>query len=917
MRRFTTWLLAYLLVLTASARELSADQALQRAVATISNAGSGTRGNSAASYTLAHTKKSVSNGATLYYVFSNDASGGFMIASADTRANAVLGQTDNGSYEQALTVPGFRAWLNSCQEAMQQLSITAETQLVSAMPGVDIPEQVITSADGTQKLTIAGQCNTPDPTLPSSVEPLLGSIAWNQHMPYNALCPNQINADELCVTGCVATAMAQVMKYYEWPKQGTGSECYTPAGFDYELSSDFSKSTYDWDNMLDDYHADYTNAQALAVAQLMKDVGISVKMDYGSQSATSHHNALKALSSYFGYNKGMLMGSRVNYNYTEWNNLLKNELAAQRPLIYCGTDQDSYTAHEFVIDGYNEVGNYHVNWGWGGMSNGYYDINFLYPDNQGTGGSNGVYASEQLTILNCFPDLDGTSTPQYQLAIADEIDLKDDRITCRILNNGMAIYTGQVGYVVVVDNKIVNTYKFTDIEPEANFTLRQKVSMEVALETLGITPELLVNHKCRIYPYYSDTDGNKVPLSTAAFANYVTLCVDQEGKIVSETDETENANLSCEQFEIIRNYKGFNIKARALISNDKNGVTFDRPIFMFIYDENDELLAQGANFAFIDPAKTCELEFTCYVNKNKDMEAGKTYYANLGYYSHGKIHPIPDSNTTVTLKDAGGFPSLSYINFAIDKKVIAPDDIINVSFDINNSGGFSVDDYYIYVFKASGGKAQCKFEIKDIDLPVGTITVSKSCAMSLAEGTYYLVVYLKKYDWQIVSDRYYFTVSKDPDSLPYLSYANFAIDKTVIAPNEVITVSFDIDNAGSYGEREFGIFVFDLYADGGSLAGFRTNKVELNRGTTTVTKPCTIELSEGCYYFLVYILENGTWIKISNYLFFDVTDEATAISSVTGDTEVQDQYYDLQGHRVSSPTKGLYIKNGKKFVKHK
>lgn len=918
MRRFTTFLLfAYLFTLSALARELSADQALQRAFASMSKTSSGSRGIGSPSYVLAHTKKSASNGTTLYYVFSNSQTGGFMITSADTRANAVLGQTDNGSFEQALNVPGFRAWLNSCQEALLQLSNTEEARLGSSSPGVDIPEQVVTSADGNESLIIPGRCNTPDATLPASVRPLLGSIAWNQSTPYNSLCPALNDKGDLCVTGCVATAMAQVMKYHEWPKQGTGSFSYTPEGTDYTLSADFSKSIYDWGNMLEDYRNGYTDVQALAVAELMKDVGISVKMEYGAQSGAYQHDILTALTTYFGYNKGMLMCNRTNYNHTEWNNLLKKELAANRPLIYGGDNSFENAAHEFVIDGYNEEGNYHVNWGWGGSSNGYFDINFLDPANQGIGGSNGGYSYYQQTFLNCFPDQDGTSTPQYQLTIMNEPDLRDGMISCRISNLGLSNYIGQLGYIVVVDNKIVKTCNLLNITESSNFGFEHYITINASLDMIDVTPEMLAGKKCHVYPFYSDTDGNKVPLGMSAFASYVTLYADQEGKIVREFDEADNANLKCDRFEITRDYVGYNINARALITNAMNSVTFDRQITMFITDENNKTVAQGSNFAFIDAGESSELDFSCNVIEGMEIEAGKAYNAQLCFYSHFGYHTIPGATTTVTLKETGGAPNISYTNFAIDKTVIAPNEEITVSFDIENAGGFGIGDFYIYLYKSSGGYSLCSYELKDLNIPSGKMTVTQQCLLDLNEGKYFFVVYTKDNGFNQISDRLSFQISKDPGNPPSLSYSNFALDKTVIAPNEEITVSFDIENTGGYSMEDYGIFIYKNDESGQYQTGYMISDVELPKGKKTVTKSCLINLDEGSYLLAVFMLDNEVWQQISDVLYFDIKDEDTAISSITGDTVGSNQCYDLQGRRVTLPAKGLYIKNGKKFVQLK
>lgn len=220
-----------------------------------------------------------------------------------------------------------------------------------------------------------------------AVSPLLGNIAWNQTKPFNNMCPIY-DGKNRAVTGCVATAMAQMMAYYKHPKQLLQDiPEYTRKWFGRDVAvPGISKSDgiYDWDNMLPFYstaEGSYTKDQANAVAKLMFHCGAAVQMGYGEQSGANLTPA--PLAKYFGYDADMMLDlSRSLYSLTEWTQILDNELAAGRPVFYSGS------SHQFICDGSDGQGLYHINWGWGGYQDGYFDITILNPEKSGVGSGN-------------------------------------------------------------------------------------------------------------------------------------------------------------------------------------------------------------------------------------------------------------------------------------------------------------------------------------------------------------------------------------------------------------------------------------------------------------------------------------------------------------------------------------------------
>ena len=221
-----------------------------------------------------------------------------------------------------------------------------------------------------------------------SVSHLLGDIVYDQGTPYNDLCP-MINGRR-AVTGCVATAMAQIMRYYAYPNVGEGNVTYTGSAGATEI--DLADYTFDWDLILNDYTKSYTNAQGEAVAKLMLACGASLNMHYSADGSGSFINkAMQALRDNFGYNKQIGYYSSSGDAFYLPEELIMEEFApAIRdqhrrgcPVMYSGKPAAGVAGHAFVIDGYKVIDGvyyYHVNWGWSGAYNGYYLLMNLNPD---------------------------------------------------------------------------------------------------------------------------------------------------------------------------------------------------------------------------------------------------------------------------------------------------------------------------------------------------------------------------------------------------------------------------------------------------------------------------------------------------------------------------------------------------------
>ena len=318
---------------------------------------------------------------TAFYIY-NYAQSAYVIVSGDDRMKPVLGYSDNGSFITESLPINILGWL--------ELYNAAYAQLDNAEKAVAEPKLLTKTS------------------FPVSVSPLLGSICWDQDAPYNNACP--LYQQERCVTGCVATAMAMILKYHEYPVKGKGTHSYT-ASNGIKCSFDYGNATFDWDNMLPQYSGDYTAEQADAVAQLMLACGVAVDMEYSpSASGAYSYQVGQALIDYFGYDGNLGLVHRYFFTSAEWMNLIKSEINEKRPIYYFGSSDDG--GHAFVFDGYDAQDMVHVNWGWSGMNNGYFEVASLNPDSPGIGGGSnlgGGFTRGQGMYLGIQPPITSSS----------------------------------------------------------------------------------------------------------------------------------------------------------------------------------------------------------------------------------------------------------------------------------------------------------------------------------------------------------------------------------------------------------------------------------------------------------------------------------------------------------------------------
>ena len=277
------------------------------------------------------------------FIFNDDANGGYVIVSGDERMPEVLGYSSTGHIDPDHIPCNLQMILDDCERKVDELRANPRAgKIVSHKVAQQTP-----------------------------IAPLLGATAWDQNWPYNVMCP--MMDGQHCLTGCVATATAQVMYYHKWPAKGKGSHSYEWNG--QTLSADFSQSTYKWSKMTPTYQWDSSEESINAVALLMRDVGYACNMDYSINGSGATGEG-EALITYFDYDASMGRLERSCCDEETWTNFIIDELSHSRPLLYEGGSEIG--AHAMVIDGIDSNGNFHFNFGGGGDTNGYFSMQTVF-----------------------------------------------------------------------------------------------------------------------------------------------------------------------------------------------------------------------------------------------------------------------------------------------------------------------------------------------------------------------------------------------------------------------------------------------------------------------------------------------------------------------------------------------------------
>ena len=407
MKRILLSVLCLAVTMWAGADPVTVEQAAQQASQFMKQR-SAASGQHRAPSQLAVVQAPQQQNTTAYYAFNVGDNDGFVLVSADDCATPILGYSLSGSFDEATMPDNMRQWLKGYEREMLWLS-----------------------EHGVQT-----QTHRAPAAVKEAIAPLI-TTSWNQGNPYNLHCPTINN--EQCVTGCVATAMAQVLNYSKNRPEGTTKpiDAYTSqsnSGTVYVQA--LPVTTFEWNAMINAYGADAADSEKEAVAKLMAYCGASVEMSYGLSkkggSGAYQRDVETALHEYFNMDGAYV--SRDNYTYPQWQGMIYDELAGGRPLIYGG--QSSGGGHSFVIDGFDGGELFHVNWGWGGSCDGYFALSVMNSgDNSGIGASssNDGYSFDQDAIIGIKPGAPEPQEPGVQMT-PDNIAVNGNVVTFDIWN---------------------------------------------------------------------------------------------------------------------------------------------------------------------------------------------------------------------------------------------------------------------------------------------------------------------------------------------------------------------------------------------------------------------------------------------------------------------------------------------------
>lgn len=308
------------------------------------------------------------SGQPSFYVFSNGQtpdSKGFVVVSGDDAVKPVIGWSDEAVYDAGKIPPQLVSFLEEYENLLEEVR--------------------------------AGRAQAAKSRGGEAVAPLI-KTKWNQDEPYNRYTPKTYYGNNT-PTGCVATAMAQVMKHFNYPPKGNG---VIPGSYYAPEDLDLGKSVYDWDNMLNNYFGKYSDTEAAAVARLMYDAGRSVEMSYEAGGSGAYDTFIAgAMYKYFNYDSSIAFKMRDYYDSQTWIDMIRGSLLRGEPVIYGGASNSD--GHEFVCDGIDSDDYLHINWGWSGYCDGYFDLNAFEPYGVGIGGGDGNYYKQHGIVLNIRP----------------------------------------------------------------------------------------------------------------------------------------------------------------------------------------------------------------------------------------------------------------------------------------------------------------------------------------------------------------------------------------------------------------------------------------------------------------------------------------------------------------------------------
>lgn len=647
-----------------------------------------------------------------FYVFNVEGEEGYVVVSGNDQTPAILGYCDEGSFNTEEMPENMKAWLQGYADQLEWLEKHPNTAVKA--PQLDNHE---------------------------AIAPML-TTTWNQGAPYNNLCP--LDNGERSLTGCVATAMAQVMAYHKHPARTKKTiPGYTTETKKISVSS-IGMTTIDWNNMQKNYTGSETSTQKTAVAKLMQLCGTSVNMDYTANNSGAFSEVVAdAFKNYFDYDAATTLYYRDDFRAREWDNIIYNELANNRPVYYGGLSIGG--GHAFVIDGYDKDGLYHVNWGWGGSSNNYFLLSILDSGNTsgaGASSSSDGYSFDQEALIGAQPNTGQPFEEEVVMSIrgiktqtttvtksngtfylkADVDGVYNVTSSTHTFNFGLGVFdeNGELKYAEYnFDSEVQSGWGWNSLELEINVPALPDGTYEITA----------ISRENGAQEWNRNKGGNLIFLTATIAGNEMTVSnseIDLDGAIeVSGKMEVGS-------------------KLKSVTTFKNNGSFFHETLFLRVNGEN----VGAQNFeVYAGKSETMEMSFTPKSEGENKLEVGYftwNYDQNTGWEE--VFNEV--ASTTITV-----LPGKSYtLQFSNGKVTNATnktikDNVAKLQVTVRNTGSNDYNDVIkTYILKESNNQGYYNVENNvetELELTTGE-TKTLNIDVPLASDGYYwfVIVYI-------------------------------------------------------------------------------------------------------------------------------------------------------------------------------
>ena len=849
-----------------------------------------------------------------FFVFNDEANGSFVIVSGDERQEEVLGYSVEGLFQSEEIPCGLRTFLTQYNREFEHLQ----------------------SQDSSDTLAEDGELMTEGSDMTAStrgstraVSPLI-KTSWGQRDCYYNYCPIDPKTKDRCLTGCVATAMSQVMNYHKHPSTGKGSNAYTTKNRKIDQSMNFSKVSFDWSNMKNSYSSSSSSASVKAVSTLMHACGVSAFMEYTSTgSGASYSNATYALIHNFKYNPNTRMYMRNYYTSEDWEQIIQTELDAGRPILYCGFDdpESGGGGHAFVLDGIDSSGRYHFNWGWNGSYDGYFKLTSLKP-----GSANYTYYQEMIAQITS-KEVGSHADPWYAAKFefnssTREITIKDVYNYCSDANIYSAGFNGHIGWLLknISTGKVnYDTYEVSDLKARYGYTkLTKTIPANAFAEGASYYLYPVVLNKAKSLYTRIRTAGSKTDYYLVKVKNGK-LEVTCKGDPNDTKPKMSFVSVSSDNQNLTNLTKNDVLVLRAKLKN--TGKTASVNTRLRIWDQNMNGKAASATVVKTfskNSETTVVIEYSL-----KDLALGK-YKATIQYqetWGDNNWKYVSSMVIDLTVKqEAATTPKMRFVsssaenenleNLTSSDKIIVRTTFLNTgkTGDVNtrfkiwddNMGEVFVSKTYTFQF------------VKDKETTIRT----EHALTDIPPGKYFaLIQYQKSWDdnkWYYNKDMLIsFSVKATKPDIHFVSVSCENSKPNSLTQDDKLVLSAEFTNNGLTQSTGTRVRLFNEKMEGVAYSESVTRKFQSGTETSFRMEFSLKNIPEGTYKATIQYLDSwsqNAWIYNPDCLIDIKVARGTAIIGVENDEDKNAPVFDLNGRRLDKPRKGINIVGGKKVL---